>query len=79
MRRAMKTVRILAIFGVVLLPGFGFAQNAPAKAGSVQGRRTPLPPQIRPSAIVRQDLFDRNNPSNLRSDFPAPPAQAGQF
>jgi hypothetical protein len=29
--------------------------------------------------ILRQDLFDRNNPNNLRSDYPGPPAQPGQF
>jgi hypothetical protein len=29
--------------------------------------------------ILRQDLFDRNNPNNLRSDWPGPPAQPGQF
>ncbi|TYO68258.1 hypothetical protein FXV83_01735 [Bradyrhizobium hipponense] len=28
---------------------------------------------------LRQDLFDRLNPRNLRSDWPAPPAQPGQF
>jgi hypothetical protein len=29
--------------------------------------------------ILRQDLFDRNNPNNLRSDWHSPPAQPGQF
>jgi hypothetical protein len=29
--------------------------------------------------ILRQDLFDRGNPNNLRSDYPSPPAQPGQF
>jgi hypothetical protein len=29
--------------------------------------------------VLPQDLFDRNNPNNLRSDYPAPPAQPGQF
>jgi hypothetical protein len=29
--------------------------------------------------ILRQDLFDRNNPNNLRSDWPSPPAQPSQF
>jgi hypothetical protein len=33
----------------------------------------------RPSGIVRQDLFDRGNPINLRSDWPSPPAQPGGF
>jgi hypothetical protein len=30
-------------------------------------------------AVLRQDLFDRYNPNNLRSDWPGPPAQPGQF
>jgi hypothetical protein len=29
--------------------------------------------------VLRQDLFDRNNPNNLRSDWHSPPAQPGQF
>jgi len=29
--------------------------------------------------VWSQDLFDRNNPSNLRSDYPSPPAQPAQF
>ncbi|OAF08660.1 hypothetical protein AXW67_28860 [Bradyrhizobium neotropicale] len=29
--------------------------------------------------VLRQDLFDRSNPNNLRSDWPSPPAQPGQF
>lgn len=28
---------------------------------------------------LRQDLFDRGDPNNLRSDWPGPPAQPGQF
>jgi hypothetical protein len=42
--------------------------------------KTPkVPPAIeaRPSGVIRQDLFDRNNPNNLRSDWPSPPAQPG--
>ena len=31
------------------------------------------------SFVCRQDLFDRNNGNNMRSDWPAPPAQPGQF
>jgi len=41
-----------------------------------------IPPSIdaRTSGfILRQDLFDRNNPNNLRSDWHSPPAQPGQF
>jgi hypothetical protein len=41
-----------------------------------------IPPSIDAPArgfILRQDLFDRNNPNNLRSDWPSPRAQPGQF
>jgi hypothetical protein len=41
-----------------------------------------IPPSIAAPArgsILRQDLFDRNNPNNLRSDWPSPRAQPGQF
>jgi hypothetical protein len=27
--------------------------------------------------ILRQDLFDRNNPNNVRSDWPSPPGLPG--
>jgi hypothetical protein len=39
-----------------------------------------IPPSIepRPSGLLRQDLFDRNNPNNLRSDWPSPRAQPSQ-
>ena len=41
-----------------------------------------IPPSIDAptrGSILRQDLFDRNNPNNLRSDWPGPRAQPGQF
>jgi hypothetical protein len=40
---------------------------------------TPLGDGCRSSFICRQDLFDRNNPNNIRSDWPGPPAQPGRF
>ena len=40
-------------------------------------RRIPPSTDIYPSGLIRQDLFDRNNPNNLRSDWPSPPAQPG--
>src|SRR5882757_6727414 len=36
-----------------------------------------IPPSIdipKSGFVTRQDLFDRNNPNNLRSDWPGPPA-----
>ena len=41
-----------------------------------------IPPSIDAptrGSILRQDLFDRNNPNNLGSDWPGPRAQPGQF
>jgi hypothetical protein len=41
-----------------------------------------IPPSVhgcKAGFVPPQDLFDRNNPNNLRSDYPAPPAQPGQF
>ena len=38
-----------------------------------------IPPSPRRGFILRQDLFDRNDPNNLRSDWHSPPAQPGQF
>jgi len=40
-----------------------------------------IPPSIEAltrGSILRQDLFDRNNPNNLRSDWPGPRAQPAQ-
>ena len=42
-------------------------------------RRIPPSTDARLSGLIRQDLFDRNNPNNLRSDWPSPPAQPGPF
>jgi hypothetical protein len=48
-------------------------------APSHEPRRIPTSIDARRSGLIRQDLFDRNNPNNLRSDWPSPPAQPGQF
>ena len=39
----------------------------------------PLVDSCKNAFVCRQDLFDRNNRKNLRSDWPSPPAQPGQF
>jgi hypothetical protein len=71
----------VSVFCVVLYPTLGSAQNARTKAEPAEtARRTPPPlPDFRPFGFVRQDLFDRRNPNNLRSDYAPPPAQPGQF
>jgi hypothetical protein len=40
---------------------------------------TPIVGNCRCTFVGSQDLFDRNNPNNLRSDWPGPPAQPAQF
>ena len=56
----------------VVRPGAAVAQSR-------EPRRIPPSIDARTSGLIRQDLFDRNNPNNLRSDWPSPPAQPGQF
>jgi hypothetical protein len=42
-------------------------------------QRTPIVDNPKGCLGCSQDLFDRNNPNNLRSDYPSPPAQPAQF
>jgi hypothetical protein len=70
---------VVAIFWVIFDPGFGLAQNArPNKEPAKTAQVTPPRAGIRPFEVVRQDLFDRRNSNNLRSDYAPPPAQPGQ-
>ena len=76
----MKETQILAVLCALFSSTIVVAKDAPPKADPIQtSRKNPLPVAARPSGIVRQDLFDRNDPNNLRSDYPAPSAQPGQF
>jgi len=77
----MKKAMLLVISCTLGFPPIAFAQTAPAKILPTHGARK-IPPTIdtpKGGFILRQDLFDRNNPNNLRSDWPSPPAQPGQF
>jgi hypothetical protein len=63
---------------VALILGVAYATTALA-----DGRHDNTPARwstdlTKPGAIVRQDLFDRRNPNNLRTDWPAPPSQPNQ-
>jgi hypothetical protein len=71
----MKTSQTLAMLVFLLVPTVAFANNARTKAEPVQTARKVPPPvvAVRPVGILRQDLFDRNNPNNLRSDYHGPP------
>jgi hypothetical protein len=75
----MKSLRILTIL-CVFAPTIAAAQDGYAKTEPVvRTRKAPAPGDIVAPGVLRQDLFDRNNPRNLRHDYPAAPAQPGQF
>jgi hypothetical protein len=72
---------MLAVSCALALPTIAFAKTAHTRIAPIRDVRK-IPPAIdtpRIGLVLRQDLFDRNNPNNLRSDWPAPPAQPGQF
>jgi hypothetical protein len=72
---------MLAVSCALALPTIAFAKTVHTKVASIHDVRK-IPPAVDPPRsgfVLRQDLFDRNNPNNLRSDWPAPPAQPGQF
>jgi hypothetical protein len=64
-----------------MLPTFASAKAPRGQIGTARDAyRTPLPGVSKMNKfILRQDLFDRQNPTNLRSDWPSPPAQPGQI
>lgn len=75
----MKSLCILTIL-CALTPTIAAAQDGRTKTEPApRARKTPAPGDIVAPGVLRQDLFDRNNPNNLRRDYPAAPAQPGQF
>ena len=77
----MKKV-ILAIPFAVAFATIAFADNRPVRPAPVPDmQKIPLPVDRGRTGFVvlRQDLFDRNSPNNLRSDYPGPPAQPGPY
>jgi hypothetical protein len=76
------TLLCCCALAVVTTPGIATAKPLTKAAPTAQLRTVPPPVDtvgFRWFPIVRQDLFDRNNPNNARSDWPAPPAQPGQL
>jgi hypothetical protein len=73
----MKLVRILTIL-CAFVPVVAVAQDGRPKP-VVTTRKPPAPGDFVAPGVLRQDLFSRNNPNNLRHDYPSPPAQPGQF
>ena len=70
----------LAAFCVLAFPAIGFAQTGQTKVAKAHWvQKGPAKFSTNGGLILRQDLFDRNNPTNVRSDWPSPPAQPGQY
>jgi hypothetical protein len=72
---------MLVVSCALAFPTIAFAQTAHTKVAPTHNVRK-IPPTTdipRSGFILRQDLFDRNNPNNLRSDWPSPPAQPGSL
>ncbi len=76
-----KGIMLLAVSCYLAFPTIVFAKSAHTKITPTRDvRRIPSSIEIPGRGFVlRQDLFDRNNPNNLRSDWPGSPAQPGQF
>jgi hypothetical protein len=76
----MKKTHILAISFTAAFATIALADGTQIKFAPAQApRRISLPVDRGKTGVLRQDLFDRNDPNNLQSDYPAPPAQPGQF
>ena len=73
----MKPIRILTIL-CAFVPMVAVAQDSHPKR-VVIARKPPAPWDVVAPGALRQDLFSRNNPNNLRHDYPSAPAQPGQF
>jgi hypothetical protein len=78
----MKKLMMLVVVSCALaFPTIGFAKTPHTKVAPTHDVRK-IPSIIgtpKSGFILRQDLFDRNNPNNLRSDWPSPTAQPGQL
>jgi hypothetical protein len=79
----MTRIGILTAFCAL---GAALATTAFAKPARIKVPASPVVRGVVPLAhscgggfVCRQDLFDRNNPNNIRSDYPGPSAQPGQF
>jgi hypothetical protein len=75
----MRSIRILTILST-FVPTVAVADDTSRKTEqALVVRRAPMPWDVVAPGILRQDLFDRRNPTNVRHDYPAPPAQPAQF
>ncbi|WP_441260626.1 hypothetical protein AB7008_40995 [Bradyrhizobium sp. 521_C7_N1_3] len=79
----MIPARMLAIICIfeATLTAAAFAKDTHRRAATIRDPQPVKSLRISNSGglVVRQDLFDRRDPNNFRSDWPSPPAQPGQF
>jgi len=75
----MNKRMILFVSCALACPTIAVAQTARTKVTSTHDVRKISPTIVSPEggSILRQDLFDPNNPNNLRSDWPRPNRQPG--
>lgn len=78
MMAARFLILVCVLDQALVTPVFAVAKHARTKT-VVAEVTVPAVRAVRSGPIWRQDLFDRTNPNNLRTDLPAPPAQPGQF
>jgi hypothetical protein len=79
MKKGTVLIVLCALMGALAFSTSAFAQNTSTKAAPSRDIRRPAPAWDAWGGVLRQDLYDRNNPNNLRSDWPAPPRQPGSF
>jgi hypothetical protein len=75
----MNRAMILAVVCALVCPTIVLAQTAETKPVPINDvrKRSPTIVSSKGEFILRQDLFDPNNPNNLRSDWPRPSGQPG--
>lgn len=77
---------VLAIFALTMVPTTTVLAKAKSDTSTRTGVAVKDDAQVsrtvlkgKNGSVLRQDLFDRMNRNSIRTDWPAPPAQPGQF
>ena len=80
MKIVLSLVLACALTAVLSPTSFAGSKQSQAVAPITRANSQGYQPTTadRSGIVLRQDLFDRANPVNVRTDWPAPPAQPGQ-
>ena len=75
----MNRAMILFLTCALAAPATVLAQTVETKPAPVNNgqTRSPATVSVKSEFVLRQDLFDPNNPNNLRSDWPRPSGLPG--